>query len=259
MNDEDFELKPFRLGNKILELYVTKDQENLPCFVPNTVTAAIAENVPVDPGEIIVEAGAGIGPITILMAQKEPLFQHIYTTEIKHHQVEAAIRNMEHYGLQNKVTVFQGDVLEPIRLNRFINPTMIIGDCSALTDIGIELGWYPKQGIPLGGDDGTEVVIRFLRQASEYQCPTYFAIAQNFSDGKKILDLAENCFGRGVTRHLNRVRIPLTRDQINTIDKTKTTIYEPIERKGTRGFWALDIYESRGIRETEIYHPNPEY
>ena len=174
--------------------------------------------------------------------------------------------NMELHNLQYMITPLQGDILRPILERREIAPTMVVGDCSALTNIGIELGWYPEStgdtthDIPLGGEDGTEVVTRFLEQASEYRCPTYFAIAQNFSDGPKILDKAEKCFGRGVTRHLNRVRIPLTREQISTIDnKTKTTIYESIERKGTRGFWALDIYEARGLPQPTPYHPNPEF
>ena len=257
MRDEDFELKTFTFGkNQAIELWTPK---GLPYFSPNIVTKAIADSVPIPPGAIIAEAGAGIGPLTILMAQKQPLFQHIYTTEIVQQQVEAAKRNMIYHGLEHKVTVLQGDVLQPILERREIAPTMIVGDCSALTNIGIELGWYPEQGIPTGGEDGTEVVTRFLKESSRYQCPTYFAIAPNFSNGPKILEEAEKCFGRGATRHLKRVRIPLLEEQIRIIEKTKTKIYESIERRGLRGLWALDTYEARGLPQPTPYHPNPEF
>jgi SAM-dependent methyltransferase len=222
---------------------------NLPYFKPNQVTNSIAKAADINPNDGVFEIGAGIGGLTLLLARYHSQFAHMYTVEIVPQQVEAANANMRRHGLENRVSVLQGSLFDPIE-EQFpdLRADVIIGDCSGMTTIGQELGWYPpeteeKGGIPSGGDDGTSRVIPFLERSPQYGTPkirTYFPVAPNFSDAEKIKKVAQSTY-KNISL-VDKRKIPLTQENLDIIDKSKTKFFKPIERKGSRGIWTLEIY-----------------
>ena len=118
-----------------------------------------------------------------------------------------------------------------------------------MNDVGIELGWYPEN-VPRGGDDGTENIVLFLREAKYFldgnkgNSRVYFPIVVNFSDGKKILETARKNYSR--LEKITERNIPLKQEQLAVIDKSEHRIFEPIERRGSRGFWKVEVYMAKG-------------
>lgn len=231
-----------------LDLFVPSGQ---PYFKPNQVTNTIAKNAKINPGDRVFEIGAGIGGLTILLVKYHPQLERIYSVEIVSQQVEAARENIKKENLENKVVILQGSLFEPIKeYSPQLKANVIVGDCSGMTTLGQELGWYPPQteaegGIPLGGDDGTSRVIPFLEQSPTYLLPqgrTYFPVSPNFSDKKKILDVARSLY-KNVELAEER-KMPLTEKYIKIIDNSKSKKFCPIEKRGSRGHWTLEVYEA---------------
>jgi len=225
--------------------------DNLPWFQPNQVTKTIADSVEIRPGDVLFEIGAGIGSLTLLLLQKCPRLKHLYSVEVVSQQARSAQLNICEHGFQHKATAFEGSLFDPLegRAN------VIVGDCSGMTDIGRELGWYPteleaKGGIPLGGVDGAEVPLLFLKQSRRHLMPggrVYFPVIPNFSDGDKILKTARTIYGEDyVEVAIEPRKIPLTQHQLEIIDKSRETIFRPIERNAThtRGRWICEVWKA---------------
>lgn len=232
----------YRMGDQLLDLYVVSGE----IFHPNQTSETVYTSVDVYEGDIGIEIGSGIGPGTVFLAQK-PL-SHLYSVEIVPMQIDLQKRNIESYGLSDKVSVLQGSLFEPIRnLNPRIRADFIVSDVSGMNDVGVELGWYPPC-VPRGGEDGTENIIPFLEQAEDLlnlrneKAKVYFPIVVNFSDGNKILDKARENYSK--LEKINEKRIPLRQEQLDVISNSAHPLFEPIDRKGSRGFWKVEIYRA---------------
>ena len=239
--EERIEKQQFRIGNATtLELFVAPGR----IFQPNQTSEAVYTSVEVYEGDIGIEIGAGIGPGTILLAQRK--IGYLYTVEIIPEQCGIQKLNLELHGLREKVSVLQGSLFEPIkRLYPEVKADFIVSDVSGMNDVGVELGWYPPN-IPRGGEDGAENIIPFLEQAKHFlntrneRARVYFPIVVNFSDGKKIIDKARENYS--TLEKIAERRIPLKQEQLTIIENSKHAIFEPIERKGSRGLWKVEIY-----------------
>jgi hypothetical protein len=242
------EKKNFRIGKgQSLDMWISKNESDF--FSPNDVTGFLADQADIKPNDVVFELGSGISPISILLAKKQPELKQIYCVEIVPEQINLAIQNIEKYQLSNKITPLQGDLFSPIE-NQFpeLKANVILDDCSGLSPIAAELGWYPKGNkIPQGGADGTAITIPFLQNARHYLAEfgsVYFPTTPNFSDEQKIIDAAQKCFGS--LEVILEKKIPLTKQQTEQIMKTsESNIFEPILRKGTRGFWVAKIWRAR--------------
>ncbi len=243
MNQETTIQQQFRFGDKTLDLHIIPERT----FLPNQTTEIIYKAIKINQNETAIEIGSGIGPLSILMAL-QPI-AHLYTTEIVEEQCELARENVQKYGLKDKITVLQGSLFEPL-LNNFpeIKANFIVSDVSGITDIGYELGWYPRN-VPTGGTDGIELIIPLIKQAPYFlaqQNPNsrlYFPVATNFSDGNKILETARKTFNKLEEKAARK--IPLKAEQLAIIDNSAYRPFVPIERKGTRGYWEIKVYEAR--------------
>jgi len=242
-----FELKEFRIGKgQALKLWISENDADF--FVPNDVSGFLADQAIVNPNDVVIELGSGICPISILLAKKQPELRQIYSVEIVQEQVDLAVKNIDKYQLSTKITPLVGDLFSPFEQGfEGIKADVILDDCSGLSPVAAELGWYPKGGkIPQGGSDGTQVTIPFLKKAGEYLANSgsvYFPTTPNFSDEKKIIEVArENFSSLEVVLEKN---IPLTEQQTELILTTsECNIFEPIIRKGTRGFWTAKIWKA---------------
>lgn len=241
--EEEIEKQQFRMGNATaLELFVAPGR----IFQPNQTSETVYTSVEVYDGDVGIEIGSGIGPGTILLARRQ--IGHLYTVEIIPEQCNIQMMNLELHGLCEKVSVLQGSLFEPIRdLYPDLKADFIVSDVSGMNDIGEELGWYP-QNIPRGGVDGAENIIPFLVQAKHFlnirneRARVYFPIVVNFSDGKKIIDKARENYSN--LEKIAERRIPLKQEQLTIIENSKHAIFEPIERKGSRGLWKVEVYRA---------------
>ncbi len=234
----------FKLGGEVIDLFIKSGE----IFLPNQTTETVYGAVEVNEGEIGIEIGAGIGAGSIILARK-PL-KHLYTVEILPEQCDLQVRNYELHGVANRVTVLQGNLFGPIRnLYPELRADFVVSDVSGMNDVGVELGWYPEN-VPRGGEDGTENVVPFLREAKYFlernrgNSKVYFPIVVNFSDGNKIINVARENYS--TLEKIADRNIPLKQEQLAFIDKSEHRIFEPIERRGSRGFWKVEVYRAKG-------------
>ncbi len=233
----------FRFDDKTLDLHILPKRT----FLPNQTTETIYKAIKINPNETGIELGSGIGPLSILIAS-QPI-THLYTIEIIQEQCELARKNVLKYGLEKRITILQGFLFEPL-LNNFpeIKANFIVSDVSGMTNIGYELGWYPKN-IPAGGTDGTELIIPLIIQAPYFldqknpSSRLYFPVVTNFSDSNKILEAAKKTFNK-LEEKASR-KIPLKAEQLAIVENSTYRPFAPIERKGTRGYWEIKVYEAR--------------
>lgn len=178
-----------------LELYVTDE-----AFQPNATSVRFARAVVINPGDLVFDIGTGVGPLA-LKAAVEGASRVIGVDPVSIH-CELARKNVEKYGLQNKVTIYQGEHFAPFKTQpelKDLKADVIIGDVSGIADaVARGLGWY-STSVPTGGYDGTQVILDFLSQAPHYLKPggrLYFPIATDLSDGAKIIRAASEIFER---------------------------------------------------------------
>ena len=104
------EFKFLKIENRPLKLFVSEK-----LFIPNKTTQTIAEAVEVYADETGIELGAGTGPLTVLIASKP--IAHLYSVERVKEQYDLAKKNVEKYNLSNKVTLYEGNIFDPIKEN----------------------------------------------------------------------------------------------------------------------------------------------
>src|SRR2546423_5753520 len=177
------EFKFLKIENKPLKLFVSEK-----LFIPNKTTQTIAEAVEVHTDETGIELGAGTGPLTVLIASRP--IAHLYSVERVKEQYDLAKKNVEKYNLSNKVTLYEGNIFDPIKENHpGIKVDFIVSDISGMAEEpGRALGWYPPS-IPTGGQDGTNKIIPLIEQSTNFLKENgrlYFPVVVNFSDGEKI-------------------------------------------------------------------------
>ena len=207
-----------RVTDPPLELFITDK-----AFRPNPTTVRFARFVAVKPGDLVFDIGTGVAPLAI-KAALDGAQQVIAIDPVPLH-CELARMNVAKYGLQDTVTVLEGEFFEPIDQDpalKNLKADVIIGDVSGIADpIARALGWYSDE-VPTGGLDGTEVIIPFLKRAKNYLAPhgaIYFPVAVDLSDCPKIMKAANELFAN-VDNALDResFSFPLNEDEIKAIN-----------------------------------------
>jgi hypothetical protein len=223
---QEFNLRPFRV-----QLYVSPEE----CFLPNTVTRQFCKYVEINEGDVVFDIGTGVGPLAVwsaLMPSRE-----VHAVDIVQEHCDITLKNAELNGVGGKVQVYAGDLCDA--LPDGLKADVIIGDVSGLADVPArQLGWYPA-GVPTGGDDGTEVITRLLRQVRSRLTDNgrfYFPVGVGLADDEKTLSVASECF-RSLECKLE-VTFPLSRDEY---DRIKSALPEAFLRKivtkGSRMVW----------------------
>ncbi|MFW6059451.1 MAG: radical SAM protein [Phycisphaeraceae bacterium] len=191
-------------------------------FQPNPTTVRFGRAMHIAPGDVVFDIGTGIGPLAITAGQSGAA-RVIGVDPVPAH-CRLARRNVARYGLEQLIRIEQGRFFEPFETNPDLNglrADVIVGDVSGIADVaGRALGWYPAD-VPVGGPDGTDVILQLLEQAPRYLVPhgrLYFPVAVDLSDGQKIVEAAHRFFGR-VENALSKpyVDFPLTPEQVNTL------------------------------------------
>ena len=115
-------------------------------------------------GIVIVDSGVGSGAMAIVLAIHLPAAT-IYATDLYPRALQVAQANVARHNVADRVTLLQGDLLEPV-------PTpadIIIANLpylreDAFDQLQPEISWEPREALD-GGPDGLVVIRRLLEQA----------------------------------------------------------------------------------------------
>ena len=113
---------------------------------------------------VIVEPGTGSGAISINLAIHLPMAR-IYATELSPEALRIAEHNVRAHNVADRVTLLQGDLLEPVQEPADI----IVANLPYISSPEIpglqpEIQWEPREALD-GGPGGLDVITRLLRQA----------------------------------------------------------------------------------------------
>ena len=120
-----------------------------------------------DEGEIIIaEPGTGAGGISINLAIHLPMAR-IYATELSVEALTVADYNIRRHNVADRVTLLQGDLLEPVPEP----PAIIVANLPYIPSERIptlqpEIQWEPKEALD-GGQDGLDTIRKLLYQAKD--------------------------------------------------------------------------------------------
>ena len=112
---------------------------------------------------VIAEPGTGSGCISINLALQ--LSARVYATELSEDALKLAQMNIQQHKVGDRVTLLQGDLLEPVPEVIDIIVANLPYICSGeIPNLSPEIQWEPRTALD-GGHDGLDVIRRMLHQA----------------------------------------------------------------------------------------------
>jgi release factor glutamine methyltransferase len=162
---------------------------------PETESAVEACLVALPAGEIghMADIGTGSGAILVAVAVNRPNLQAV-GTEISPEALAVARANCERHGVLDRVTLLQGDLLEPLsgKFNVIAANLPYVPPGEAAPNVAT---WEPTVAVFGGGDDGTATIHRFLQTAPNYLLPGGTVVMETaHSQGKIVSELARSAF-----------------------------------------------------------------
>ena len=230
---QEFELRGHRISLKVAQEF----------FLPNKTTRLFSQAVQVNPDDVVLDIGSGVGPLA-LWAGREPS-KEVHAVEIVPEQYSLLCDNIRENKLEHKVFPYRGAFFDP--LPQGVKGDVIIADVSGIAEGPARaLGWYPTV-VPTGGDDGTEVIIPLLQRAADYLKPqgrVYFPIAIGLSDTGKIMNVARQHF-KNLEKKIDQV-FPLGNQEVELLAPflNGDRSYMHLETRRSRKLWRGHIYEA---------------
>jgi ribosomal protein L3 glutamine methyltransferase len=121
--------------------------------------------------ESVLDLCTGSGCLAILAARNFPNAE-IDAADISKDALEVAARNVRDYGLENRLTLYRGDLFKPLDGKRYdliiSNPPYV--DAEGMADLPRECRAEPKLAFD-GGADGLDIVRRILDEAEAHLTP----------------------------------------------------------------------------------------
>ena len=121
--------------------------------------------------ERVLDLCTGSGCLAILASRNFPNAE-IDAVDISKDALEVAARNVADYGLQDRLTLYRGDLFKPLDGKRYdliiSNPPYV--DVEGMADLPRECRAEPKLAFD-GGTDGIDIVRRILDEAAAYLTP----------------------------------------------------------------------------------------
>jgi len=115
-------------------------------------------------GLVVVDVGTGSGGIAINLAIHLPAFL-VYATDISSEALNIARSNILKYGVEERIRVVQGDLLEPINDPVDVIVANLPYICTnKIQGLEPELQWEPFVALN-GGTDGLDVMKKLMNQA----------------------------------------------------------------------------------------------
>lgn len=173
-----------RQGFRLLDLEVGKD-----VFVPRPETELLVDVVRQAAGgleePLIADVGTGSGAIALSLAKEIPS-STVVAVDVSPEALAVARRNADRNGLTERVTWFEGDLLEPLR-SRGLRPDVVVANPpyvaeGDLKDLPLEVQRDPRTAL-LAGPRGLEVHERLALQAFELTTARGIIVVE-FGDGQ---------------------------------------------------------------------------
>src|SRR5690606_22613745 len=126
-----------------------------------------------DPAEVnsVLDLCTGSGCLAILAARHFPNAE-IDAVDISKDALAVATRNVGDHGLDNRITLYRGDLFTPLGSRRYdliiSNPPYV--DAEGMADLPPECRAEPKLAFD-GGEDGLDIVRRVLAEAKAHLAP----------------------------------------------------------------------------------------
>ena len=132
------------------------------------------------PGLAVADVGTGSGGIAVSLAMHLPGVR-LYATDVSTEALEVARGNVEKFGLGERITLLEGDLLEPLpgQVDVVVANLPYIPS-ARLGELQPELGWEPRVALD-GGVDGMDELRRLMGQAAGRLAP----------DGVMLLEIDE--------------------------------------------------------------------
>jgi len=139
--------------------------------------------------ESVLDLCTGSGCLAILAAHHFP-YAAIDAVDISKGAIEVAARNVEQYGLEERITLHRGDLFAPLGDARYdliiTNPPYV--DAEGMAALPPECRAEPKLAFD-GGADGLDVVRRILADAPDHLTPNGGLICE-IGRGRELVDEA---------------------------------------------------------------------
>ena len=143
---------------------------------------------------VVAEPGTGSGAISINLAIHLPMAR-IYATELYPEAAKIAGYNVERHNVADRVTLLQGDLLEPIpEMVDMVVANLPYIPNGVIAGLQPEIQWEPREALD-GGVDGLDTIRRLLHQAQQKLKPSGVAILEIDPDQAQPLEeLARELF-----------------------------------------------------------------
>jgi len=194
-------------------------------------------------GKSVLDLGCGSAPIAIALAAAGAA--QVHATDLMADACELARRNVAANAFQDRITILQGDLFEPVAGMKF---DLIVDDVSGVAESVARLSsWFPD-GVPLGGFDGTAPTIEMLKHAERHLKPAgelYFPVLSLCAAGK-IIDAAEEAFGGRLSLVASK-QFPFNQElneHLATLVELRNRGLIHFEHVRSRMVWKLDIYRA---------------
>ena len=139
--------------------------------------------------ERVLDLCTGSGCLAILAAHHFPNAT-VDAVDISKGALEVATRNVDEYGLDERITLYRGDLFAPLGDNRYdliiTNPPYV--DAEGMAALPPECRAEPRIAFD-GGADGLDVVRRILREAPDHLTPDGGLICE-IGRGRELVDEA---------------------------------------------------------------------
>ena len=113
---------------------------------------------------VIAEPGTGCGAIAVSLGIHLPA-AHIVATDLYETPLRVAEVNVQRHNVADRVTLVQGDLLEPIPEQVDLIVANLPYICSeAIDGLQPEIQWEPREALD-GGPEGLDLIMRLLQQA----------------------------------------------------------------------------------------------
>jgi SAM-dependent methyltransferase len=211
-------------------------------FAPTHTSRTLADALEISPDDIVVDVGCGSGVLSFVAARLGA--RRVVGCDLSEEAVDAARRNAESLGLEDRTEFRVGNLLEPVR---DMKATVIIGDVSGIPDeIARVAGWFPDGRA--GGPTGAELPAAMLESLRETDClarggrlylPTGTIQAEN-----KILEVARRVFGAANLQPLLERSFPLPEmvAKSKAVAKMVRDGVLNFQQRGSRLLWRLQIW-----------------
>lgn len=211
-------------------------------FAPTYTSRTIADALEIEPGDTVIDVGCGSGVLSFVAARLGA--RRVIGCDLSPVAVEAARKNAERLGLEDRTEFREGDLFEPVR---DVRAQVVIGDVSGIPDeIARVAGWFPDGRA--GGPTGAELPAAMLESLRDTDClapggrlylPTGTIQAES-----KILEVARKVFGAGNLQPLLEREFPLP----DIVAKSKAVArmmkegWLNFHARGSRLLWRLRIW-----------------